>query len=108
MTSQFTLKKSALLYPAAGFEPEEDHFGVLLDGQEVGTIYRVGDEWLWSISIWHDGQRERPLRQPGGRQGGFLGSLGRAGGPARAGPVAARWPMVWGRLAAPCAQEAIF
>lgn len=51
MTGTFTLKNSAVLYPAAGFSPDEDHFGVMLDDQEVGTIYRIGDEWLWSINL---------------------------------------------------------
>lgn len=51
MTGQFTLKNSALLYPAAGFDTDEDHFGVLLDDQEVGVIYRIGEEWLWAISL---------------------------------------------------------
>jgi hypothetical protein len=51
MTGTFSLKNSALLYPAAGFDLEEDHFGVMLDEQEVGTIYRIGDEWLWSINL---------------------------------------------------------
>ncbi|WP_299809894.1 hypothetical protein [Tardiphaga sp.] len=23
----------------------------MLDEQEVGTIYRIGDEWLWSINL---------------------------------------------------------
>jgi hypothetical protein len=48
---KFTLQNSALLYPAAGFDPDEDHFAVLLDGDEVGTIYRIGEEWLWSINV---------------------------------------------------------
>jgi hypothetical protein len=48
---QFTLKNSALLYPDAGFDPDEDHFGVLLDGQEVGVIYRIGADWLWAVSL---------------------------------------------------------
>jgi hypothetical protein len=39
MTGTFSLKNSALLYPATGFDLEEDHFGVMLDDQEVGTIY---------------------------------------------------------------------
>jgi hypothetical protein len=51
MAGEFTLKNSALIYPAAGLDPDEDHFGVLLDGQEVGTIYRIGYEWLWSINL---------------------------------------------------------
>lgn len=51
MPGQFTLQNSALLYPAAGFDPDEDHFAVMLDGQEVGVIYRIGEEWLWSIAI---------------------------------------------------------
>jgi hypothetical protein len=51
MTGTFTLTNSALIYPASGFDPTEDHFAVLLDGQEVGTIYRIGDEWLWSINL---------------------------------------------------------
>jgi hypothetical protein len=45
------LQNSALLYPAAGFSADEDHFSVMLDGQEIGTIYRIGEEWLWSINI---------------------------------------------------------
>jgi hypothetical protein len=51
MTGTFFLKNSALLYPAAGFDLEEDHFGVMLDEQEVPTIYRVGHEWIWSINL---------------------------------------------------------
>ncbi|MDB5615764.1 hypothetical protein [Tardiphaga sp.] len=51
MSGTFSLKNSALLYPAVGFDPDEDHFGVMLDEQEVGTIYRIGDEWLWSINL---------------------------------------------------------
>ena len=23
----------------------------MLDGQEVGVIYRIGEEWLWSVAI---------------------------------------------------------
>jgi hypothetical protein len=57
MSGTFTLKNSALLYPAAGFDLDEDHFGVMLDDQEVGTIYRIGDEWLWSINIGMMGSR---------------------------------------------------
>lgn len=51
MTGKFSLTNSALLYPAAGIDPAADHFGVMLDGQEVGTIYRIADEWLWSINL---------------------------------------------------------
>jgi hypothetical protein len=51
MTGTFSLKNSARLYPAAGFDPDEDHFGVMLDDHEVRTIYRIGDEWLWSINL---------------------------------------------------------
>jgi hypothetical protein len=51
MTGQFILKNSALLYPAAGFDPDADHFGVLLDEQEVGVIYRIGNDWIWAVSL---------------------------------------------------------
>ncbi|CAN5492205.1 hypothetical protein BH11PSE4_BH11PSE4_42880 [soil metagenome] len=51
MAGTFALKNSALIYPAAGIDPSADHFGVMLDGQEVGTIYRIGDEWVWSINL---------------------------------------------------------
>ena len=51
MSRSFTLTNSATLYPQAAFDPDEDHFGVMLDGQEVGTIYRIGDEWMWSINL---------------------------------------------------------
>jgi hypothetical protein len=40
-----------LIYPDAGFDPAGEHFGVILDGQEVGTIYRLDYEWLWSINL---------------------------------------------------------
>ena len=51
MTGTFTLTNSALIYPTSSFDPAEEHFAVLLDGQEVGTIYRISDEWLWSINL---------------------------------------------------------
>jgi hypothetical protein len=51
MTGTFSLRNSALLYPNAGFDLDEDHFAVILEDQEVGTIYRIGEEWLWSINI---------------------------------------------------------
>lgn len=51
MAGTFTLKNSAQIYPDAGFDPAGEHFGVMLDGQEVGTIYRIDQEWLWSINL---------------------------------------------------------
>jgi hypothetical protein len=47
----FSLENSALIYPDAGFDTDGEHFGVMGDGQKVGTIYRIGDEWLWSIYL---------------------------------------------------------
>ncbi|MDB5555356.1 MAG: hypothetical protein JWL86_5340 [Rhizobium sp.] len=51
MAGTFSLTNSALLYPVAGFDPDADHFGVMLDDHEVGTIYRIGHEWAWSIKL---------------------------------------------------------
>lgn len=48
---KFTLKNSAEAYPDAGFDPTEDHYVVQLDGLVVGTIYRIADEWVWSIDV---------------------------------------------------------
>lgn len=76
MTGTFTLKNSALLYPAAGFNPEGEHFGVMLDDQEIGTIYRIGDEWLWSINLGMMGSVAAALRA-GEKPVGVPRSLGR-------------------------------
>lgn len=50
-TTGFTLKNSALLFPEAGFDPDEDHFAVMLDEVAVGTIYRIEDKWVWSLNL---------------------------------------------------------
>lgn len=46
---KFTLRNSAEAYPDAGFDPTEDHFVVQLDGQVIGTLYRIAEEWIWSF-----------------------------------------------------------
>lgn len=48
---KFSLQNSAEAYPDAGFDPSEDHFVVLLQGQPVGAIYRIADEWIWAIDV---------------------------------------------------------
>lgn len=51
MTEGFTLKNSALLFPTADFDPKEDHFAVMLGDVPVGTLYRIADEWIWSLNL---------------------------------------------------------
>lgn len=51
MAKGFTLKNSALLFPNAGFDPGEDHFAVMFGDVAVGTIYRIEDDWIWSLNL---------------------------------------------------------
>jgi hypothetical protein len=51
MTTGFTLTNSALLFPEGGFDLEDDHFAVMLGNVPVGTLYRIEDEWIWSLNL---------------------------------------------------------